>query len=449
MADQSARWLNPANYKKARLKQHDLWVCMPKVGVWTYNRLLNPVLYRQLNGRMYISEGEIRKDGEAGRLRTLRTLGHEFECSGGYCTVVCSGLRGELFTLPLHIFTQYFAFVQGDKLIPIDKKALDARLESWGMDWQRVRVIKSPPFWACFVPEQETGTLPPYNSLINARTVSHGKGDFVIVPSYNDVPSIDSIGSVARVINGEVFANMCNLRGWKDCVVDKQHKSKKPDYSLCVNAGSIQQFLTACSAMVHVPCFVENSFKAEGGGLQCALEGYLRKCWANTGRPLTHLYKVYADARADILSAVERMLVNKGVCKTGEVSVMRCEPWKADMEAKPPVQLIKDTGCWHIVMLDLYKISIKGKVFHFSFVDTLVTDPNNTALEGVVGCRIGNIDNMHTVSSDELGGCLETSISSITGLVTTSRKLFKTGMTGFMSWDANRLFDLFKKQISE
>lgn len=444
MAEQISTWLKPENYKKTYLKQHDIWACIPKQGVWFYNRLTNPVLYRKMKGTTYISEGENKQYSEA---RKAVTTGHEWELSNPL-SVICCGVRGELFSVTVWDFAKYFAFVEGDKLVPINDVSYRPRLSPDGMEWQRVRAIESPYFWTCFVPESETGVLPPYDSLINAPTVSHGKGDFIAVRDNNGQPDLASLQSLGKVINGEVFPNICSIRGWKDCVTDKRHKAEKPDFSLCAKAGSIQQFINACSQMVHMPFSVENNLRAEGSWVLKELEGYLEDNWKVTGKPLSYVFGIYAEARKAVLKEVRQLFLRKRLCKASEFSYMRYEPWKADLEATPPVLLNKiKRDDWNISMHDIYTVRVQDKYIVLDFTDMLLAGIRSSTAEYFTlkaRTQAGKIYKESAVTRK-----LKVQLNNIRKLTTATQDRRDTELEKYIRADALILFQLLTKLISE
>lgn len=172
--------MNPANYKAARKKQYTIWCCMPSIGTAVYNKL---------EDAKYTTNEKQR--------------------------FVLLGTRGERWVIGFAKLVQTYTFGDGT---PITTENLKAKMKDGVLDWFQVRTITNDnTLFATFIPAQYPFQLQTaWGSVLtgNRREISHGKGDFVLCSNMNGQPNVRD----RWVVNGEVFADTYDNRGWTDYI---------------------------------------------------------------------------------------------------------------------------------------------------------------------------------------------------------------------------------------
>lgn len=237
-------WDNPANYKKCVKKQYEIWVCQPPQGTVVINKLEQADSVSMCRGRTVFAPFEIERNPQIKALcEQLVTTGKAYIVNSPQ-TFVLSGTRGELWCIKGDKLAK--KYVWASDTAPINAQTLKSRLgDAKYLGWQKVRTIPdSSAAFACFVPAKIQGQIQTSWAIlnINGRGVPHGKGDFVISqPGADGKPSADRY-----VVNGAVFADTYDNRGWADCLVPQSGSvAEKPKelYSIdTMNRKSLSEF---------------------------------------------------------------------------------------------------------------------------------------------------------------------------------------------------------------
>ena len=210
-------WDNPANYKRCVKKQYEIWVCQPPQGTVVINKLEQADSVAMCRGKTVFTPYEIERNPQ------IKALCEKLVGSGKAYIVnnpqnfVLSGTRGELWCIKGDKLAKKYVWASDNT--PINAQTLKSRLgDVKYLGWQKVRTVPDNSVaFACFVPAKIQGQIQTSWAVlnINGRGVSHGKGDFVI-----SQPGADGKPSASRyVVNGAVFADTYDNRGWQDCLI--------------------------------------------------------------------------------------------------------------------------------------------------------------------------------------------------------------------------------------
>ena len=237
-------WDNPANYKKCVKKQYEIWVCQPPQGTVVINKLEQADSVSACRGRTVFAPFEIERNPQIKALcEQLVTSGKAYIVNNPQ-TFVLSGTRGELWCIKGDKLAKKYVWASDNA--PINAQTLKSRLgDAKYLGWQKVRTIPdNSAAYACFVPAKIQGQIQTSWAIlnINGRGVPHGKGDFVISqPGADGKPSADRY-----VVNGAVFADTYDNRGWVDCLAPQSGTvAEKPKelYSIdTMNRKSLSEF---------------------------------------------------------------------------------------------------------------------------------------------------------------------------------------------------------------
>ena len=219
---------NPANYKNCIKKQADYWLCKPPKGTIIVNKLEQYELLVYLrqyiptfNSRCYLTAKEANEIlGSNSQLYNF-LLKNCYVINDTLNMVLC-GTEGEMWVTNWdYVCNNYLIYSQnGFVNIPsvINSKVVEYNGEKL-LDWCRVTVkATGERKFACFVPVSQSGSVPISNGIMlkfNTKGVQHGKGDFIVCDSVNGKPNLQS----RWVVNGLVFSNTYDNRGWSDKVI--------------------------------------------------------------------------------------------------------------------------------------------------------------------------------------------------------------------------------------
>lgn len=149
------------------------------------------------------------------------------------CPICLCGTTGEFWGISLQKFCSTYAFLSDGYQVPINEmtfKQRSLKAIEWNNDsgeaperlpWTRVETItgsKCAKLYAVFVPSNQVGKIQTsWGAVldINKPGIQHGKGDFVICSSFpNGSPNFND----RWVVNGLVFRDTYNNRGWEDVI---------------------------------------------------------------------------------------------------------------------------------------------------------------------------------------------------------------------------------------
>lgn len=185
MQELQAYIMNPTNFKPARKKSYTIWACMPEVGTKVHNFLENSDYVTDNNQKF-----------------------------------VLSGTRGEMWTVTAAKLGQTYTFGDGT---PITSATMMPKLTDGVIDWFQVKTITNGnvSLFAAFVPAPyQFQVQTSWGTVLqgNRPGIPHGMGDFVLRNSVNGQPDMSS----AWIVNGAVFADTYDNRGWTD-YIDTAH----------------------------------------------------------------------------------------------------------------------------------------------------------------------------------------------------------------------------------
>ena len=210
------------NYKKCRRKQYEAYICMPPEDTVVINSLEHPEIVKQLRGRTYFTSSDVmnaklNNPVLFNKIMALIINGQAYVVTK-YDPVVICGKLGELRTIDLNTLSRVYTFVSNGQPVPINPQTLTKKMHNKVLDWT---LVKSNPSrleeFACFIPKGQQDYVLSSKGIsqgININGISHGKGDFVVVPSMNGQPFLNDM----IVVNGRLFSIMYDNRGWEDKV---------------------------------------------------------------------------------------------------------------------------------------------------------------------------------------------------------------------------------------
>lgn len=231
---------NVKNYKKCQKKLYNVWVCMPPKGTIVINKIEQAGVVRQFR-RDHFTISDIKRLSEKnpGAVNVLkqavdRKLVYTVDDNARF---VLSGTVGEMWTIKFDKLAKTYTFADGTEITPESLKAKCAKLgDTDQIDW--VQLITKPDKGsnvACFVPKNQPGQLKTaWGSVLtyNDPSIQHGFGDFIVSTVGPDGgPTNDR-----WVVNGLIFRDTYDNRGWSNCVEPKQDNGigslPKPNFSL-------------------------------------------------------------------------------------------------------------------------------------------------------------------------------------------------------------------------
>lgn len=225
---------DPKNYKRCQKKKYNVWVCMPPLGTCVINKLEQAQVVKAVNGRTYFTAHQM------ANLCSGRQDSYDFLAKNAYIVdgdkrFVLSGTQGELWTIDANKLAKTYVFA-GNMNKPdedINYESIKARYANKRlrgasvMKWQllETRGVKGYNF-ACQVPANEVFTLnTSWGSILtgNDPSIPHGKGDFVVCAANPDgTPNLND----RWIVNGLIFGDTYDNRGWSDKVVSSGEAKK-------------------------------------------------------------------------------------------------------------------------------------------------------------------------------------------------------------------------------
>jgi hypothetical protein len=249
----STDWKNLALYSPCKLKQANMYLCMPPLGTVVINKIEHPETIRSFNGKSYFLAREVKaeqaKDSEIYK-RLCKAVNTKCACvTTKEYPFVISGVLGEMSVKGLNDLNDYRLLSTG---LPctLDSLRSTGRFKCNALDWVAVQTISfNVTRWACFIPKKEVFQLKTANSGVvtvnNVNFKQHGKGDFIILPDNHGKPSLN-LG--VQVCNGAVFALSYKQQGWQDCInTAVTSVTTKPNIDLCDFASLKQDEPVYCS----------------------------------------------------------------------------------------------------------------------------------------------------------------------------------------------------------
>lgn len=217
-------WDNPQNYKPCKKKQYEIWVCKPPKNTVVINKLEQADAVQYAGGHTFFTSRQIKADPKiAAGVQQLLQAGKAYLVKDDQTFVLC-GTQGEMWCISAQKLAQKYVWASDDSRI--DKASFEQRAyvtssapgtERRLLHWTKVRTVPdNSTAFACFVPANMQGQIATSWAMlnINGSGVNHGKGDFVIAGNAGGQPNLNS----RYVVNGAVFGNTYDNRGWTDCL---------------------------------------------------------------------------------------------------------------------------------------------------------------------------------------------------------------------------------------
>lgn len=212
---------NPKVYKKCSYKQHTCSICMPPVGTVVINKVKHPNSVRILRNREYFTVSELQTLQQSGNplyntiMMCIRN--GEAEMVSQQKPFVIAGVLGELSCIAADKLASQYRFSSDNSII--NMATLQGKMRNNKLDWTQVTFIDTnTTYWACFLDKDEiynTQVRTIYGvETINDRYTNHGKGDFIVAKGSFSTPDL----STRFLVNGIVFANEFNNKGWTDYI---------------------------------------------------------------------------------------------------------------------------------------------------------------------------------------------------------------------------------------
>ena len=211
--------MNELNWKKAHKKQYDIYVSMPEKGTVVINKLEQSDSARILNGHTWITPQQMEKNPQVKNLVIqLLQAGKAYLVDNAH-PFVLAGTVGEFWTIKPDQLASKYMFLSEGKPTAINQETLNKRLKNGILDWTQIRSNpETSEVYACFVPTSQRGQVQSSYAVLqyNAPYVKHGKGDFLIARHLLSNGQPDT--SRLSVVNGLVFRDTYDNRGWGDCL---------------------------------------------------------------------------------------------------------------------------------------------------------------------------------------------------------------------------------------
>lgn len=217
-------WDNPQNYKPCKKKQYEIWVCKPPQGTVIINKLEQADSVIAAGGRTYFTAREISTNPKiAAGVQQLLQAGKAYLVKDDQTFVLC-GTQGEMWCISAQKLGQKYVWASDGSNINGQTFKERAYIHSNPvkgtvtlLDWTKVRTVPdNSTAFACFVPANMQGQIQTSWAILNINGVGvpHGKGDFVIAGNAGGQPDLSS----RYVVNGAVFGDTYDNRGWADCL---------------------------------------------------------------------------------------------------------------------------------------------------------------------------------------------------------------------------------------
>ena len=220
---------NVENYKVCRKKKVDYWLCIPPKGTVVIQKFEQYDILQQLKQYIRgISDSCFIQAKDFLALKQSNAQLYNFilqNCdvvgkSGDNIVVIC-GTEGEMWTTTYDYACKHYQAFSYNTVIPL-AQAVNERAKKYRNDnvvsWMRVTSSSSNQYFACFVPVKEKGSLMTAQGQVNKYNqfgVAHGKGDFILCENIGGKPNIAN----RWVVNGLVFSNTYDNRGWQDYII--------------------------------------------------------------------------------------------------------------------------------------------------------------------------------------------------------------------------------------
>lgn len=227
-------FLDPRNYKPCQKKQYCIHVCMPEKGTVVVNKLEQPsVLAKLPHGVCSFAQNFEESWGSQYRQAAEAGLAYLVDDKTPF---VLGGTQGELTCITPGKLQQTYSFLcKGNVHEPINNDSLHARLVDGILPWTMIRTNPATAvssLMACFIPVSQAGFIHTATGTkleFNACGVSHGLGDFIVCSTLPDgSPNLSDMW----VVNGEVFADTFNNRGWSQYLAQRVPGQRLPDKKL-------------------------------------------------------------------------------------------------------------------------------------------------------------------------------------------------------------------------
>lgn len=212
-----------SNYKKCKEKQHEVWACKPPKGTVIINKLEQKDVLDYLS--RYI------KNLQSKCFLTPRELEH-IRCNKSelysdiirYCyitneetSIVLAGTALEMWVTSFNNLRKNYDMSQSNGWVPLES-GIRTKIKNMGgesiFDWCKLRTkTTEKDSMAMFVPKSQQGyivTSCGQSIGYNLSGIPHGNGDFIVCSSEGGRPNLGD----RTVVNGLVFANTYDNRGW-------------------------------------------------------------------------------------------------------------------------------------------------------------------------------------------------------------------------------------------
>ena len=214
-------------YRSCRRKRVDYWLCIPPKGTVVFNKFTSRVILQQLGKylpsitrKFFISCEEL-KVLKATNQQLYNFIMQNCDVVGqSNNIVVLFGSEGEMWTTTYESACKMYKAYSYNTVVEL-ASALNERVSKYEsenvVDWIRVSCQDNTAYCAVFVLSKERGILQVgigKGQAYNEPGVAHGRGDFIVCRSVNGKPDL----STSIVVNGLVFSNTYDNRGWQDYI---------------------------------------------------------------------------------------------------------------------------------------------------------------------------------------------------------------------------------------
>lgn len=215
-------WDDPRQYKPARAKTYEIYMCRPQNNTIVINSLEQSELIKELRGRCYFTAAEVTKMAKAksdlfGYLKQCVNRGLAYAVNDK-TPFVLSGTLGEMWCVDAATLMKKYQLITSNGAVMITPQLLQSRAKSGTLDWCKVRTVPSnSQVFACFTKKQQGVLQTAWGATltVNSPNCKHGKGDFIIA---NRLPNGQINMQDRWVVNGMIFGVTYDNRGWADCL---------------------------------------------------------------------------------------------------------------------------------------------------------------------------------------------------------------------------------------
>ena len=212
--------LDPVSYKICNEKAHTVHICRPPKNTVVINRLLYPEVVRALGNRVFFTAEDVMKMKQ-NNPQSFQVL-QQYVNNGlaqaitRYDDFLVCGVLGELYVKDWSFLSRWYDSLDSRYDLSLSSSDL---LDCDECDWMRIEyIVRGMRVVACHVPLAQKFQFQTMFGVVdvNKPGVSHGKGDFVLC--FHNGRGVPHIDGRRWVVNGAVFAQTYDNRGWTNCL---------------------------------------------------------------------------------------------------------------------------------------------------------------------------------------------------------------------------------------